>query len=74
MDYFEVRKLQLKEAVIEANNFIDRAITLLNRMEEELIAQYPRESGAMKRSSMELSQKLVKLRKSPFWDVRCGGK
>jgi predicted ATPase len=74
MDYFEVRKLQLKEAVIEANNFIDRAITLLNRMEEELIAQYPRESGAMKRSSMELSQKLVKLRKSPSWDVRCGGK
>lgn len=56
---------KIRETIKECTRFIDRAETLLKVQREfETRCENPRERGAVKRASMDLSRALTELRRS----------
>lgn len=57
----------IHDAVAEAHRFIERAETLMAAMQKALDRSYtdnhPRESGAVKRASMDLTRALAEMRR-----------
>ena len=66
MDLKTQRRIQLiKEAIAEADQFIDRAHLLMDRLNEDTWARYQcKESAALKRKSMDLTRALTEYRKA----------
>ena len=60
------RRIRLiKEAIAEADQFIDRAHLLMDRLNEDTWARYQcKESAALKRKSMDLTRALTEYRKA----------
>jgi len=55
----------LKEAIAEAKRFLKRAEDLNKKVSKEsayIYGGYPKESGSVKRASMDLTRSLAKLR------------
>ena len=57
-------KQHIEAAIIEAGKFIKAAKDALNKLPHQYIVIGTRETGTMRRRSMDLSQALVKLRSS----------
>lgn len=57
-------KSHIEAAIAEAEEFIKAAKAALNKMPRQYSVMGTRETGTMRRRSMDLSQALVKLRSS----------
>lgn len=64
---------EIKQAIEDAERFIDRAILLMRKHEEDRgsndidsrrVCGYPAQQGAVKRASMDLTRSLAKMRKA----------
>ena len=54
---------KLKSAIEEARRFIAKAQEAINEQEKTKYGNCPRENGAARRASMDLTRELAKLRK-----------
>ncbi len=61
-----MKEQDVKDAVFEAERFLKRAKALLSKVNGDKFAMYhnPKESGAVRRASLDLTRSLAEMRKS----------
>jgi hypothetical protein len=71
--FIDMTQTQLQNTIVEADRFLARAKALIKYLRDEEVYSgrkpihtysYPKESGAVKRASLDLTRSLAELRKS----------